>query len=835
MPMTVLTDSGEDSVHSLKPNKSNKCFIESIMTSGPLSSLTVIELGQGVAAPYCGRVFADYGANVIKVEPPEGDISRQWGPFPEGLVHPEKSGTFYSLNTNKRSISLDLNHAEERQQVLSLIANADLLIESFGPGQKEQLALDYKTLAELNPSLVMISITPFGQTGPYACWRGYDLNAYHLTATGSRYCGQPQSEPLKQGTFATDYFAGQAATAWGLAMLLGRETVGGGQQLDVSTAEVVASLFVGAQNIGGYAQDGVFERRSGLGMGLAAPASVMPCSDGYVWMIALETAQWHGLRRAMGDPEWAQAELFDSMFERGRNRDLICSLIQEWTMQHSKQEIMDACQAEGCPATSVFTTEDIACHPHLRERDFLKETEHSLLGTVTTLGAPVCMPTLITGAVKPAPLLGQHNSEVFASIKSEIKAGKSKIPSGSKKTRLPLEGIRVANFGWAWAGPVAGQTLGILGAEVYKIESRQRIDINRTLPPFAGGIADPDRSLQNHAGWANNGSISLNLKLEKAQQLALEFIRDCDVVFENFAPGVMDKLNLSYEAMCEVNPDIIMVSMPGAGRSGSLNNLRTYGNSLGGIAGLDSITGEAAGALVSMENAFADPYSGLSGALGALVALFHRNKTGQGMHVDCSQQEALMQMTGPMFMDYEFNSEIAGPIGNQHPLGRAAPHGLFPCRGEDRWIAIAVFTELEWQGLVQGMGNPEWAAQFNSLETRLGNIEALHRHIESWTEAFDDYELAATLQALGVAATPVLNIADLLHDPHLQARNTFIEVEHPLGFRETIYGSYIKASHSDIELRPGPAIGQDNEFVFKTLIGLTEDQYQFLINEKVIY
>ncbi len=236
-----------------------------------------------------------------------------------------------------------------------------------------------------------------------------------------------------------------------------------------------------------------------------------------------------------------------------------------------------------------------------------------------------------------------------------------------------------------------------------------------------------------------------------------------------------------------------------------------------------------------MENAFADPYSGICAAWIALVALQHRRRTGRGQHVDCSQQEALMQMIGPLFMDFALNGRVAGPVGNRHPLGAAAPHGVFPCTGEDRWISIAICTESEWQGLVRAMGEPEWARAYHDLSRRLDDIDALHERLASWTGQFSDRELAERLQQEGVAAAPVLDVGDLLDDPQYRARDTFIEVTHPLGFQETIYGSYIKPSRTVVDMRPGPAIGQDNDRVFREILGLSESRYQQLIADQVIY
>jgi crotonobetainyl-CoA:carnitine CoA-transferase CaiB-like acyl-CoA transferase len=816
---------------------------------GALEGIRVLELGQMVSAPYCAKLFSDYGADVIKVEPPgEGDAARRAGPFPGDRPHPEKSGLFHFLNTNKRGVTLDLCTSEGREILLRLVERADVVVENGRPGRMRALGLDYAALSRANPQVVMISITPFGQTGPYGDWNGYDLNAFHLSAAGSRYCGRPGEPPLEHGTFSADFFGAVAGAAWGLAATYGRGRAGGGQHVDVSCAEAIAATFVGGQNIGAYAQDGVFERRTGVGMPLGAPATIVPCKDGHVWMLALEPGQWNGLAAAMGNPEWTGLEMFQDMFARAQNSDVIYPLIEEWTMEHGKWEIMERCQAAGCPVTAVFTVEEAAEHPHLRERGYVVDLEHPVLGRFRDLGAPFKLPESPGGPRRAAPLLGQHNDEVYGGLLDVGSDGRAarrrRDPPGPElrgdrdaASALPLEGIRVANFGWVWAGPVVGQTLAFLGAEVYKIESRSRIDMTRTLPPFAEGVRDPSRSLSNHACWAGNGSVTLNLKRPEAIDLARQLVARCDVVVENFGPGVMTQLGLGYEDLRRVRPDVVMFSMPAAGLSGPLKDIRTYGLSLTSTTGLDSLTGYPDGPPVPMENAFSDPYNGIMGAFAILAALHHRDRTGSGQHVDYSQQEAVMQMVGPAFMDYALNGRVAGPMGNRHPLGGAAPHGVFPCAGEDRWISIAVVEADEWSGLLAAMDDPEWARapRFATREERVRNLDELHERLARWTAGFDDRELAERLQGHGVAAAPVLNVADLLHDPHYRARKTFIEVRHPLGFLETIYGAYVKMSRTEARVEPGPAIGRDNDFVFVELLGLPEERYRELVEDQVIY
>ncbi len=804
---------------------------------GALEGIRVVELGQLVSAPYCAKLFADFGADVVKVEPPEGDLARRWGPFPGGEPHPEKSGLFQFLNTNKSGVTLDVDEPSGREAFLDLIADADVLIENNPPRVMRDRRLTYDHLAEVNPDLVMISITPYGQTGPYAEWKGYDLNAFHLSAAGHRYCGRPGEAPLEQGTFSADFYGAVAGAAWGLASVLGRDTIGGGQLLDVSCSEAIAATFVGGQNIGLYAQDRIFNRRTGIGMGLSAPAAIVECKDGHVWMLVLETGQWRSLVRAMGDPEWAQLDMFDDKEVRGQNKDLIYELVGEWAMQRGKLEIMECAQAEGAPVTAVLTIEEAAALPHLAERGYFAEVDHPVLGTLRDLGAPFKLLATPGGPASAAPLLGQHNDVVLSGrARSSVPAQPRSFDHGSPAT-APLAGVRVANFGWVWAGPMVGQTLAFSGAEVYKIESQARIDMSRTIPPFAGGVRGYDRSLSNHAGWANNGSVTLNLKEPEGIELAKEFISHCDVVIENFSPGVMENFGLGYQDLVKVRPDLVMFSMPAAGLTGPMRGIRTYGMSLASLTGLDSITGYLDGPPIAMENAYSDPYNGILGAYAILVALAHRERTGAGQHIDYSQQEAMMQLMGPAFMDYVMNGNVAGTLGNRHPLAMAAPHGVFPCSGDDNWISIVVTDDEEWAGLAAAADGTTWAGdeRFAHHAGRLEHLGELHEQLAAWTAAFDHRELASRLQGNGVAAAPVLSVGDLLDDPQYRARGTYVEVHHPAGFDETIYGAYVKPSRAIADVRPGPMLGQDNEHVFLNLLGMGRDRYDRLVADQIIY
>ncbi len=819
-----------------------------------LEGLTVIELGDRVAAPYCGRLFAESGARVIKVESPAGDVTRRWGPFKGDKPDPERSGLFHFLNAEKESVVLELESESGRRQLRDLAAGADILIEGQAPGFLARLDLDYESLARDNANLVMLSLTPFGQTGPYRDWKGYDHNAYHLSGSGHRYCGRPGQAPLEQGTFLADFYAAIAGAAWALAAAFGRDVAGGGQHLDLATSELLAATMVGGWNVPGYRRHGFINSRTGIGLS-GAPASILHCSDGHAWVFALEPGQWKGLAKVMGDPDWMQLEIFDDVWKRGAERDVVYPLIEEWTRQRSKWEVMELCQAAGSPSTAVMTVEEFAKHPHIVGRGFIRSTGGEEGGSVgeepmPDLGAPFRPSKGRIGLVRRAPRLGEHTSAALEEARRARKpvaggdathAADTAIRAAGRGTasgdgRLPLEGVRVANFGWVWAGPMVGQVLGFLGADVIKVESRARIDIIRHVPPFEDPKPHPDRSLTQHNMWSGNSSVSLDLAKPEGRALAHALVARSDIALENFGPGVAERFELRYADLCKVRPDLVMLSMPAAGHSGPLKNVRTYGNALASLTGLDSLTGYGPGDVIPFEQPMADAHNGVLGAFALLAALHQRRATGEGQLIELSQQEGLSHLIAPAFMDYMLNGRVGGPLGNRHPLGQAAPHGVFPCAGEDRWIAIVVEDEMEWRALAVTV-DQDWIRSdaFATRAGRLAGLDALHERLADWTRPQDMRALCEKLQARGVAATPVLDVPGLSDDPHFRARGTFAEVENPQGFPETIYAPYVKMSRSRTTARPGPMIGQDNERVLKGLLGLSESRYAELVEKQVIY
>jgi benzylsuccinate CoA-transferase BbsF subunit len=418
-------------------------------------------------------------------------------------------------------------------------------------------------------------------------------------------------------------------------------------------------------------------------------------------------------------------------------------------------------------------------------------------------------------------------------------------------TWYPLEGYRVVDFGSAWAGPQMAHMVADMGAEVIKVESRNRIDYGRIggaasskdlllKTPEALVAAAPERLELNPVfHLLNRGKLGITVDFSKPKgaELLRELIRRSDVVTDNFTPGVLDKYGLGYESLAEIKKDIIVVSLCFAGHTGPLKGTRGYAPIITALSGLDSVVGYTDESVPCGPNfAYGDHVAAMHGALAILVALIHRNRTGEGQYIDISEWEATTSLLGEPLMEYMMNDRIPGPTGNRDSI--MAPHGYYPCREEAQWVSIAVKTDEEWRNFCQALGNPPWTEddRFSDRYSRLLNQDALDKLVSQWTVNYSPREVTEILQEAGVAAAPFLISKEQYHDPHFKERGIFVGVNHPKSGREVFYGIPWKLSDTPGEVRAsGPLLGQDNEYVFKELLGLSQGDFEHLVEEKVIY
>jgi benzylsuccinate CoA-transferase BbsF subunit len=399
----------------------------------------------------------------------------------------------------------------------------------------------------------------------------------------------------------------------------------------------------------------------------------------------------------------------------------------------------------------------------------------------------------------------------------------------------PLTNIRVVDFGWVLAGAIPGQILADLGAQVIKVETRKRLDFMRQGRPLIGDKPDPEQNPTFHN--VNRGKLSFAVDMEhpKGAELLLRLVRISDVVIENFSVGVLKKFGVDYVHLQEIKPDIIMISMSSAGQYGSFAGMRSYASTINAMSGLDSTVGYEGERVLGIQQPYSDLNASLHAAFAVLSALWYRNRTGQGQYIDLSQWETSISVAGEIMMHYIMNQKVVGTVGNADLM--MAPHGNYPCKGEDEWVSIAVNTEEEWRSFCQAIGNPPWTrdSQFADRYNRIRNWKVLDKYVSEWTKQYSPYEVTEQLQRHRVAAAPVLNVEKRFYDPHLKERGDYIEIEHPILGAEWVYGPFWKSSADMGGIRQrAPLLGEHTAYILKELLGMGDKEIQALLEEHVL-
>ena len=788
-----------------------------------LGHLRVLDLA-GPDGQYCGKLLADLGADVIKVEPPEGDPARRMAPFARDNADPESSLYFINYNTNKRSLTLDLTSGFGRRTFHRLVATADVLLENFTPGYLEDLRLGFKRLSQINRALVMTSITPFGQSGPHNGMAGSDLVAQAMG--GLMYLqGDADSPPCAAPCDQASQLACLHAAYGTLAALHQRGETGRGQHVDVSMQEVIAHVLF---PIPQYANSGLILTRSGSSLGLA-PNDYYRCKDGLVslsivfphnWRVFVE---WTG-KGTLADPVWE-----DVNFRRS-NVDIVEQYVSEFASGFTVEEFVTEAQEHHIAASPVNKLEDMVDSPQLESRGYFVKSEHPHIGEHRYPGAPYRFDTTPWAIRRPAPLLGQHQDEIL----NELREAHSDARPATGKARraptseLPLRDIRIVDFSRVWAGPFGTRYLGDLGAEVIKIETGLYLDTGRIL------LKD-NESLFAETNRSKLG-VTLNFQDPRGLEAVHELIAVSDVVVENYSAGVMDRRGLGYEALRLLKPDLIMVSMSGYGNSGPYSRYAAYGRNMMSYAGMGYLWRHANSpehALTKVH--YSDFVSAPAATTAIMAALEYRSRTGKGQFIEIAQIESLASTMGVALLDYLVNGNGWQPAGNR--TLNAAPSGCYPCRGDDRWCAISCQSDEQWMGLCQVMDNPSWtsSSRFDSMKARLRNQDELDEYIGNWTRDYTAHQLMRLLQKSGVPAGAVQSGEDLYHDYHLRSRNFIVEVDHPDSGKLEHTGVTIGLSDSRRRIvRGAPGLGQHNHFVFSDLLGIASDEVDRLINEKVL-
>ena len=804
--------------------------------AGALDGLRAVELGEGKAVAYAGKLLRDLGADVVKAEPPAGDALRRHGPFPGGEPHPERSGQFVYFHGGKRGARLDASSAEGREALEALVAGADVLLHSLRPGEARALGLGAGRLREAHPRLVVTAVTTFGHSGPCADWKGYPLLAYCGAGVAYRI-GDPAREPLTAPLDGGDVqHAGVQAAIATLLALHHRDRSGRGQFADVSALEAVNVAVWGhgvPQSV--YLGQPIPQRNGRLLSG--GVWGVYACRDGDFALMTQSPRHWTAFVEGLGDPSWARDPLVRRLGEPQVRRNLtpeegerVQRALREGMGadfgRRTRAALWEIARRERVSFQPVLTVPEVCESDHAAERGLLVEAPggHPPLRVP---GAPYRLSGTPWRPPGPPPRPGDPPAEGWPGPPlppPRADAWRADAAAGADASDSPLAGLRVLDLGQVWAGPLVARYLADYGADVVKVQTTKR-----PWPSGVPGSTDPAEPLAWEWILRNRRSIALDLR--EPQGLAL-FERLCgvvDVVIDNYAPRVMPAFGVDYGRLTARCPRLIMLAMPAAGRSGPWADLVSYGPSLTGLFGMKSLNGYPEDRLVMEEAAELDPIAAAYGTLAILAALASRARTGRGQFIELAQGEAGFAGLAEAVAEYVWNGRDTGPVGNSHRY--LAPHGVYPCAGEDQWIGIACGPDEEWRALARAAGREDWLgrADFATRERRLASRAALDRAIGAWTAGRDKRELAAALQAQGVAAFPVLDAHEAIADPHLAARRRRFVLHGDFPGGELLNGNPWSLSDAPPRLRmPAPAFGAHNAEVLGEYLGMTEAEVRRL-------
>ena len=789
----------------------------------------------------CSRALADLGADVIKVEPPGGDPARFAGPFPNDQPHVEKSGRFLSLNVNKRGITLDTDSPSGRDALLGLVRESDVLVTDFRPPQLRERKVEFPELSAINSRLVIAAISPFGQTGPYRDFKGGELIAWHAGGLGyetpAHAVTDPDSQPpLKLAGQQAMHLSGWAAATGVMLALADRESTGQGQLVDVSSMEAVANIIRGSLILHPYDVSRVGRTRQKSGFS-ASP--MFQCKDGYVSISLSQERWWKTLIEAPGAPPELKGPDYADAGGRRLNATALEALITSWFMEYTREELYDIFIPLHLPCFPVNSMREVTGSRQYAAREYFATQDHPVAGPVTYPG-PV---TRLAGVERqprlPAPTLGGNDAAGFNNVRQQAPDQSHQSDAGRDASpgKLPLEGVRVLDFGWFYAAPHTGAWLGAMGAEVIRVESAARIEYNREAANArAEGLPGINRSsIWNGVNFSKLG-VTLNLSTDEGKKLARQLAGKCDVVIENFSAGVMDRLGLGYASLSEINPGAILLSCSTLGAFGPESKVSGLGPNIQVYAGLPHLSGYEDGPPALGGGSWPDFVVGIIGTFATLVALRDRKRTGRGQHIDLAMAEVITSMIPEAVMDYLMNGKEHGRQGNHDP--EMSPHSVYPASGYDQWVAIAVSNDDEWRAMCEVAGHPEWIEnpKFADLKSRKKNEAELDSLISEWTKRESPYGIMHTLQGAGVSAAPVMSVFDLVASPHLLERGYFVDIDHPeVGPRMTP-GIPVKFSGMpNLNYYAAPTLGQHNEFVLKEIVGLGEETYARLVADRVIY
>ena len=762
--------------------------------SGLLATVRVLDLG-GAGSDGVGRLLADLGADVLKVEPPGGSADRRALPAVAGV-----SIAFAVQNANKRSVVLDPAGDDDRRRLIELAGTADILIDSAGGAAA--FGTSCAELAEQFGHLVALSVTDFGVAGPYSSWQATDPVLYALSTALSRTGPTSGTPVLPPSGVASATAAVQAAWA-ALVAYYHRLRSGRGDYIDFSRFEAVLQSLDPPYGTEGQAVAGV-KRSTDLWRGRPRNQNIYPifgCQDGFVRICLLSPRQWRGMRAWLGEPEDFADPRYDTIAARFAASRELNAVIADLFAPQTMAALVAEGQERGVPIAAVLTPAEALTSQHFQAVGALTETE-------IAPGADIAVPvgTFVVdgqhaGYRRPAPSMGADEPSWATARSALTSAEATTVP------QRPFDGMRILDLGVIVAGGELGRLFADLGAEVIKIESAAYPDGLRQTPP--GQIMSRSWALSHR----NESSLGLDLRHPAGAEIFGRLAEGADAVFANFKPGTLASLGFSYEKLRDLNPRVVLAESSAFGATGPWSARMGYGplvRATTGVTWLWTSPDAAKGSFYDATTVFPDHVVGRITAVAALAAIIHRDRAGSGAHVHISQAEAAVNQLATAYVA-EAARAAQLPVTDD-----VAVHAVYPCAGEDEWCVISL------------RGDDDYAA----LAAVIGDTE-----LSDWTSTRDKIAVAHVLQEAGVPAAPMYRAVDVLADPQVAFRKVFTDMAHPL-VDVPMPSETGPAPFTNIppaEFRPAPMPGQHTGEICHKVLAMSSEEIDRLIAEGVLF
>jgi crotonobetainyl-CoA:carnitine CoA-transferase CaiB-like acyl-CoA transferase len=752
-------------------------------SAGPIAGWRILELADGAAASFCGRVLADLGADVVMVESPEGHPLRSVPPRrPDGV-----SGRFIHLAAGKRSVVVDPGSGSTN--LPDLIGESDVVVTD-----RHDLLEGIAAGAVPRP---VVSVTPFGLSGPYARSHAHHLTVFHASGESSTVPSglgfelYPDRPPLQLGSDIGYFDTGWNAALVTLAVL--HDTLSGAAPLTAEVSMHESGLTLSRTRLNRYLNEGACVGREKRRYGITG---MLACADGWIQLVGMRDEHWDALAASTEGALFQERGLDSSASRSGRTSELGQTLA-EWCAARPKAVAASLLSKLGAPVGVFADPLDCLSSEQLAHRRFFVSVSDGVGGHIWLPGPPYQFSR--TPALVHSP--PSKGSSVGFPARPTVR------PEGEGSRRL-LEGVRVLDFTWAAAGPYATLLLGFLGAEIVKVESLRRIDPARR--GFLGQQYDGlDCSPIFNELNLGKRSLQIDLTQPESGDIIGDIIGTFDVVVDNFRPGVMDRLGLGADALLIDHPHLIVASSSANGSTGPEAMGAGLASIFAASGGLSGQTGYEDGPPTEGSDTM-DYRSGAALGVAIVAALLARARTGRGQRIDLSSREVLLTSAPDGVLAAELGVDWKPRLGNGHR--EMAPHGVFPCT--DGWLAIAVGSEKQWAGLCSALGRDEWIEALPTPEARRQEDRSVSAAVSHWTEVRRRNQAAAALQRAGVAASPVMSFADLAEDHHVAERQVFAEVTHPELGRQRVMRAPWRLSQELVSVgRPAPLLGADNDEV----------------------